>query len=526
MTLAISKIRGTSAPGRKHRRVFVIMLASLLLRISCFAAKPPDPEAQTSRRLESLRNSPNLLRLFLEQMPKGGDLHNHLSGAIYAESYIKFAVADGLCVDRATRTLLPPPCDPGSGKPPAAAAYSDPELYAQLINAFSMRHFDPGRESGHDHFFASFGKFFLAARAHTGEMVAEARAQAARDHVQYLELMLTPDDGAPALGAKFGWNADLPALRAQLISGGLANVLTTSRAQLDAAEAKSSETLHCGSPQAEPGCNVTVRYLYQVLRGLPPEQVFAQILTGFEMASADPLFVGLNLVQPEDSYVPMRDFNLHMKMLDFLSKIYPRVPITLHAGELTSRLVPSDGLFHVRASIEQGHARRIGHGVDVLYEPRPLELLREMARRHILVEIGLTSNDEILGVRGAQHPFPEYLRANVPVALATDDEGVSRSNLTEEFLRAVESYGLTYSQLKKIVRNSLHYSFLPGPSLWQDDGYIHATPPCATKFSAPGKISSDCSSFLKSSARAQEEFKLEEALGTFEKATAASPPSK
>src|SRR4029077_6704031 len=99
-----------------------------------------------------------------------------------------------------------------NGKPSAAVAYSDPELYAQLINAFSMRHFDPGRESGHDHFFASFGKFSLASHAHTGEMIAEARAQAARDHVQYLELMLTPDDGASALGNKFGWNADLEKL--------------------------------------------------------------------------------------------------------------------------------------------------------------------------------------------------------------------------------------------------------------------------------------------------------------------------
>ena len=228
---------------------------------------------------------------------------------------------------------------------------------------------------------------------------------------------------------------------------------------------------------------------------------------------------------PEDSYLPMRDFSLHMQMLDFLSKLYPRVPITLHAGELTSRLVQPEGLFQIRASIEQGHARRIGHGVDVLYEPRPLELLGEMARQRILVEICLASNDEILGVRGPQHPFPEYLRANVPMALATDDEGVSRSNLTEEFLRAVESYGLTYRQLKKIVRNSLHYSFLPGPSLWQDDGYTHAAPQCGTKSGAPGKISSACTGFLKSSPRATEEFKLEEALDTFEQAGINIAPS-
>ena len=84
--------------------------------------------------------------------------------------------------------------------------------------------------------------------------------------------------------------------------------------------------------------------------------VFAQILAGFEMASKDPRVVGLNLVMPEDAYLPIHDFNLHMRMLDFLHGLYPKVHITLHAGELTQKLVPPEDLFHVRASIEQGHA--------------------------------------------------------------------------------------------------------------------------------------------------------------------------
>src|SRR5438105_2826408 len=360
MMLTVSRIALGAVARRRGWPARAIMLVAglLLLQGPGFAAQRTNAEEQTSRRFEALRNNSNLLRIFLQQMPKGGDLHNHLAGAVYAESYLKFAVEDGLCVDRATSTLVPPPCDAANNKPPAAAAYSDASLYAQIINAFSMRHFDPGRESGHDHFFASFGKFSLAGHHHTGEMIAEARSQAARDRVQYLELMLTPDDGAAALGSKFGWNDDLEKFRAQLLAGGMANVVAAGRTQLDAADAKSNEALHCDASQPDPGCKVTVRYLYQVLRGLPPEQVFAQILAGFEMAGADPRVVGLNLVMPEDTYIPMHDFNLHMRMLSYLSPLYPRVPIALHAGELTSRLVPSDGLFHIRASIEQGHARR------------------------------------------------------------------------------------------------------------------------------------------------------------------------
>ena len=81
---------------------------------------------------------------------------------------------------------------------------------------------------------------------------------------------------------------------------GMKDVVAATRQQLDHDEAKMRQLLRCGSPQASAGCGVTIRYLYQVLRGLPKEQVYAQILLGFELAQADPRFVGLNLVMPED----------------------------------------------------------------------------------------------------------------------------------------------------------------------------------------------------------------------------------
>src|SRR5581483_9714093 len=144
----------------------------------------------------------------------------------------------------------------------------------------------------------------------------------------------------------------LPKMRNGLLSGGLAQVVSAARQALDREESKMKSGLGCGTAQAEAGCAVTVRYLYQVLRGFPPEQVFAQILLGFELAQVDPRFVGLNLVMPEDWYIPMRDFHLHMRMMDYLHKQYPKVHITLHAGELTQGMVPPKGLtFHIRDSI-------------------------------------------------------------------------------------------------------------------------------------------------------------------------------
>ncbi len=394
-------------------------------------------------------------------MPKGGDLHNHLGGAVYAESMVGWASTDGLCLTLATLSLSLPPCAPASGRPAASTIVQNSDLYGKVVDAWSMRNFDYSRQIGHNHFFDTFGKFGLANNRHFGDMLAEASARAATDHVAYLELMQTLDGGiAAGLGARAGFNADFAVMRDQLLRTGLVDSLRGVRGTIDAAESRRLAQQHCGTAMADAACSVTIRYLYQVLRGLSPEVVFAQILTGFELARKDSRVVGFNLVMPEDAAVPMRDFSLHMSMIDYLHKLYPDVHITLHAGELVASLVPAPGLtFHIRESIEKGHAERIGHGVDVLGETDADGLLKMMAARHVLVEIALTSNTGILGIRGAQHPLATYLKYGVPVALSTDDQGVSRSDMTHEYLRAVIDQHLDYATLRQMARNSLMYSF-------------------------------------------------------------------
>jgi hypothetical protein len=255
------------------------------------------------------------------------------------------------------------------------------------------------------------------------------------------------------------------------------------------------------------------------LRGLQHQIVFAQILLGFELASSDPRFVGLNLVMPEDWYVPIHDFNEHMAMIDYLHSVYPKVHIALHAGELAMGLVPPEDLaFHIRASVERGHAERVGHGVSVMNEKDPISLLHEMAKRNVMVEIALTSNDMILGVSGDDHPLPVYMKYGVPVALASDDEGVARSDMTHEYLRAVETYHLTYADLKRIARQSLEHSFLPGQSLWVETKLVfRMTPSCAGDAAAADKPSAACAEFLAHNERAREQWKLEAEFAKFEK---------
>jgi adenosine deaminase len=506
-----------------------IRLLPFFIFLSLVAPATAQTAEQTAARyLDSVRHQPSLLLAFLHDMPKGGDLHNHLDGAVYAEDFIDFAASDGMCIDRTTSRLIAPPCDSCekyTAKPAIRCAYDDHVLYGQVVDAWSMRNWHAGDESGHDHFFGTFDKFIPASNAHVAEDVSTVINRAAKEHVQYIEFMHTADGMASAqLGLKLGANAELKTtddfakMRDLLLAGGLKEIVAATGKTLAADDAKARSELKCGSPDAEPGCSVTVRYLYQVLRGLPREAVFAQILLGFELASSDPHFVGLNLVMPEDWYVPIRDFKLHMQVMDYMHGVYPKVHITLHAGELAMGLVkPEDLQFHIRASVEKGHAERIGHGVSVMSEKDPLGLMKELAARNVMIEINLTSNDQILGVSGDDHPLPIYMKYGVPTAISTDDEGVARSDMTHEYLRAVEGFHLSYSDLKRMTRQSLEHSFLPGASLWASTKEeFQPVTACAGDTLGADKPSAGCARFLATSEHAREQWKLEFALFEFE----------
>jgi adenosine deaminase/adenosine deaminase CECR1 len=262
---------------------------------------------------------------------------------------------------------------------------------------------------------------------------------------------------------------------------------------------------------------VTIRYLQQTSRTTTPAEVFAQFAFAVEIARADSRVVGLNLISPEDDRVALRDYTTHMEMLKFLVSAAPeQVNVALHAGELTLGLVhPRELRFHIREAVEVGQARRIGHGVDIAYENDALELLKEMRDRGVLVEICLTSNDVILNVRGDEHPLPLYLEAGVPVTLATDDEGISRIDLTNEYLRAALTYDLGYRELKTMARNSLAHSFLPGAGLWQP-GTFAVTEACAGDAPGSENPTRACADFLASSERAREQWRLEAEFVAFE----------
>jgi adenosine deaminase len=495
-------------------------------------------ELRTSRALDSARANPLELEALLVDMPKGTDLHSHLSGAVYAESWIRAAAEDQLCVNpgalafakpehkspeqKSGDSAKGPSCE--TGNVPASQAYKDQHLYDGLIDSFSMRSFVPTTgTSGHDHFFDSFDKFGGTDHRHKGEWLYEVAARAAAQNVQYMELMETPAFNRTAAAAlEVGWYPDLSKMREALLAKlgkGLEQDRDEGLAAFTEAEATRDKLAHCGQSDAQPACHVTEKFIYQILRGFSNEQVFAQTLLGFETISADPKrVVGINFVMPEDGRASMANFEEQMKMLDYLHSVYPKVHITMHAGELAPGIVPYEGLCcHIRWAVELGHAERIGHGVDIMHEQEPYKLMDAMATNHVMVEIALSSNDLILGISGKDHPFPIYRKHGVPVSLSTDDEGVSRIDLTHEYVRAVETYGLRYTDLKQMIRTGMEHSLQQGESLWQSrDAFKSVVAPCAKDQLGAEKPSSSCADFLKSSEKATQQWDLEHRFRQFE----------
>ena len=484
-------------------------------------------EQAAAERFASVLGDSDALDAFLTAVPKGGDLHNHLTGAVYAETYLEWARADGNCIN-ATSFVAVASSQCGTAQPvPVAGAF-----YDQIINAWSMRDFVAGAQTGHDHFFATFGKYGLIAGRHRDDDLADVATRAAAENQVYVETMFNLGTNLGTLSAA-AWSgtltaADLPALYDRLRADPqFAARLGADVAVVNSAASGFRTVLGCDEITLPPACRVTMRFVAQIARTGANDQIFGQLVSAFEMAKVTPQLVGANLSSPEDDIASINNYQLHMAMLAFLYDRYTAnhaspLQITLHAGEVTAAYLPAGSnanTFHVRAAVEIAHAARIGHGLDVLSETDASALMDEMRDLDVLVEICLSSNVQILEVSGAAHPLAQYLAHGVPVALATDDQGVSRSSMAGEYRRAALDQGLDYRQLKTMARNSLEHAFVPGPSLWTSVATAQPIAACAptATMAVGGVASGPCQQVLDDSERATLQWELESRFLRFER---------
>lgn len=468
-------------------------------------------ERDAARVYEQLRPGP-AQDAFFQAFPKGGDLHNHMGGGIYPEQWIEIAIKRKFCIDQQRLTLLEnltAACPAGTVS--AAKLETGDSAYKRFVDVMTLR----GKPKPHDYFFEQ-GFSHVQMRIPGPVWADELEAvvlHAYRQNLTYLELQLTPFGAAesakltallPAGGSLMEW---WRALEKSPVFREVADSITRTISNIDA------EVMKRRPKQA---AAVRRRYIISVVRGAPRERVFSQLAIAAELARTNPLVVALNLVGAEDGEISVRDFRLHMQMVDFVRSRTPGVRVTLHAGEMTPQIlgaapgkVPEALTYHIAESVRYAHAERIGHGTALRYEADRPALLREMQARGILAEICLTSEELIQELKPEEIPFTAYRQAGVPVSLNTDDEGIFRSDLSHEFLRAARDYGLTYGDLKELARNSIEYSFLPGQSLFRARHFKEPVPECAASTPA-------CQAYLDANPKAGTQAQLEEQFRHFE----------
>jgi adenosine deaminase len=519
-----------------YRRIVSGVVAALFISACDDEMTAEEREALVSGHMETLRPDATSLKSFLRDMPKGADLHSHTSGAIATEKLIQWGAEDGACVNTSTY-VASNPC--AAGTTPLSNTTTDRALYNAVLSAWSMEGHPGPLLNAHQHFFDAFGKYgAVQLDSRNDDSYADIMSQAGKNKQIYIELMQGFGSGAGGsiaaglFGPSDPWDAQtLLAKRQQIITTpSFTTAINNQKASIAATLSGARQLLGCGTASADPGCDVEVRMIVSANRTGSRAQVFGQWVYAYELAQVVPEIVGVNLVSPEEHPNSLTYYNDEMFALGTLDDFNnsqtgrKKVRVSLHAGELIPEVLTAatqDHLtYHIRNAVELAHAERIGHGVDVLGETAgggAEDLLRDMAEKRVMVEICLTSNRVLLGASGSKHPLSKYLEYGVPVALSTDDQGILRGDITDEYVAAATDQGLDYKTLKSMARVSLEHAFVEGESLWAQSGHFNQpVSACAKQMLGAAQLSSDCQSFLDSNKRASLQWQLESQLASFE----------
>lgn len=439
--------------------------------------------------LETIRPNRSALFGFFSMMPKGGDLHHHYSGSIYAESYIDYVFYKDYYINEETLEIA----KDISGIPDNAK--SDWKLLSKLpikdrdkvklklLRQWSTKDFVKGERSSDEHFFSTFPGFNIASKENFAEGLRELKARAVNQRLSYLETIFisanTKDINLPneaELDAKFlGYQkqknevalfSELEAIFSSQ-SAALKKIADSHTKLVEQFHAESQVESGTGE---EPGAEevFVLRFQNYVARYKQPVDVFIDLCVCFYSCDSSRLISGVNIVGAENSEVAMRDYWLHTMYFKFLEEKFPRVRYAIHAGELVGGMVQPEKLgTHIKQSLVLENLRRIGHAVDIIYDRDFSDTIEKIQKKNLAIEINLTSNEFILGVANDLHPVEIYFTNGIPVVICTDDEGVLRTSISEQYVLLAHRYKLSYTEIRQIVRNSIVYSHLEDDTIKQ-----------------------------------------------------------
>jgi adenosine deaminase/adenosine deaminase CECR1 len=406
------------------------------------------------------------LNVFSNMMPKGGDIHHHYSGALYAETYLDWVGKEGLCVDRASyKIVIKTPLPVGMDCLTSEKVRADDAFYRQLLMRWSDKdygnHFHDSLAPDQQ-FFKTFEYFGTISKAYHKEGLLLLKQRAIQEKVQYIETMFYRAPGVQAATLDPAFDLLSTGTGDPALSAALTRAWTVLESD-SGLQKKITDYVHTIDEATEglDDPDFLLRTQAYVMRDDRPSAVFSSMYSAFKSVEKTDKLVGVNIVGPENNFIAMRDYGLHMQMFRFLKEKFPASNLSLHAGELALGMVPPEGLRdHIREAVEIAGAKRIGHGLDIAYETGAVQLLREMSQKKVVVEINLSSNALIAGIQGLDHPITVYMEHGVPIVISTDDEGVSRSSISHEYLLFMSRYQPSYASLKDTVYNSIRYSFM------------------------------------------------------------------
>jgi adenosine deaminase len=139
----------------------------------------------------------------------------------------------------------------------------------------------------------------------------------------------------------------------------------------------------------------------------------------------------------------------------FLPAMRQCMRFTIHAGETADVENVWEAVYHLAAD-------RIGHGLRLAERDDLIEKFKDSG---IGIEMCPTSNDQIVGYSSdasIKYPLLRYLERGLAVTVNTDNTGISRTSLSEEFLRAASlcDDGLSWWEVLRLIRNSVAVSFV------------------------------------------------------------------
>jgi adenosine deaminase len=447
-----------------------------IITLLCFLITQLNFSQSAENYLEKIRNNEAALTAFFQQMPKGGDLHHHFFGSIYAEPLLERVIAEDFYLNLETMEVSK--AKPAKGNWNAFSELKNQGKLSfykqQIMQTWSAKDFNGVSVPSDDLFFDSFQKFSPAIEYHFAEGLTELKNRALSENVSYIETQLAIIPCDMKVDDLNDFNLKLRRAASQKNEKAVLKLLDDLYKNIQQKNAKKYAEDFNNNFIAKLHKDLkidddrfTMRYQNFVLRFMEPVDLFKNLTIAFISANESKLVAGVNIVSPEDGETSMKDYWLHMVMFKYCHSRFPNVKYTLHAGELTLGLVqPEDLTWHINSAIYIAGANRIGHGVDIAYEANSYDLLRYMSKNNIPIEINLASNEFILKIKEGRHPFTLYKEFNVPIVISTDDAGILRTNMTEQYVLLAKRYqDVSYATIKQYVYNSINYSFIQDESV-------------------------------------------------------------